>query len=119
MTECLSRRPTGFAEGAIPPYSLADYVAKLFTDPPSNYRQLVFVLTDEANFGMSDQSNCLLSQRAGIRFRTSSEEKLQDKYAYVLVYAWGRRNGETARPVNGLSAETHLAESGVLKALQN
>lgn len=44
-----------FTDSRVPLISLADYVAKLFTDPPLTSRQLVLVVTEEANFGQSDQ----------------------------------------------------------------
>ena len=109
-----------FAEGAVPPYSLADYITKLFTDPPSNYRQLAFVVTDQANFGTSDQPLPDISTAGGDTLPDEiADQKLRDKTAYVLIYARGRRTGEAGYTVRGISAATHLAESGVLKALQN
>jgi hypothetical protein len=107
-----------FAEGSVPPLNLADYLAKLFTDPPSARRQLAFVVTDEANFGVSDRQVPDFTLGGDTLPDEIARQKLRDKNVYVLVYAWERRSGEAAHSLTGLSAATHLAVSGLMKVLQ-
>lgn len=101
-----------------PPSSLSEYLVALFLSPPGYYRTIAFVFTNESDFGSSDQPLPAFNTGATDLPDDIAKIPLSSRQAFVLVYAFQRRDYGKPRPYMALSASVHLARSGVETWLQ-
>ena len=100
-----------------PPSSLSDYVVRLFLAPPGYYRTIAFVFTNRMT---ADQGSGQLPGfgRGGRQLPPDlAAARYDSRGAYILVYAFQRRDTGTAQPYTLLSARQHLDASGLLRRL--
>ena len=106
-----------WTEGKATGLSLADIVAGLFFSPKGYFRNMAFVVsaTRIAEFGEADLPD--LEMGAADLPSGLASETLEDKYCYVLVYAYERCAGGAQTLYTPLSAYDHFTKSGVCTQL--
>jgi HEAT repeat protein len=108
-----------WSEGKVPPLSLADYVAQLFTQTVGYFRAMVFVVTDNEQFGSGKEVLPDFATGAADLPDDIAKQTLKDKHVFALVYSWKREPGQAPIMIaRELSALTHLQRSGLIGALQ-
>jgi HEAT repeat protein len=108
-----------WSEGKVPPMSLADYVAHLFTQPVGYFRAMVFVVTDREQFEGGNQALPDFATGTAVLPDEIARQTLKDKRVFALIYSWKREPGQAPVMIaRELSALTHLERSGLLSALQ-
>ena len=108
-----------WSEGKVPPLSVADYIAQLFTQSVGYFRAIVFVVTDQSQFDGGNQSLPNLATGRAVLPDEIGSQELKDKQVFALVYSWKRDWDQPPVLISReLSALTHLEKSGIIAALQ-
>jgi hypothetical protein len=101
-----------------PPSSLSDFFVRLFLAPPGYYRTLAFLFTDQVNFGYGGGSLPSIEAGGTALPADLAKARFKSRHAYVLVYAFQKRDTGSPHLYTLLSAREHLMHAGLLQRLQ-
>ena len=101
------------------PATFAEFATRLFLAPPGFYRVVVFLVTDQPNFGLSDTALPAAGTGGAHLPSDISAVRLRDRYGFALIYSFRKRDGFEFEPHPVVGGLAHLQRAGIITALQS